>query len=57
MGFTGRLPQKQYRLKKLLSALERVDLLIVDELGYLSLSESGAELLFRPDSGSQTDVI
>jgi DNA replication protein DnaC len=39
--------QKQYRLEKFLSALERVDLLIVDELGYLSLSESGAELLFQ----------
>jgi DNA replication protein DnaC len=39
--------QKQYRLEKLLSALERVDLLIVDELGYLSLSASGAELLFQ----------
>jgi DNA replication protein DnaC len=39
--------QKQYRLEKLLSALERVDLLIVDELGYLSLSASGGELLFQ----------
>ena len=39
--------QKQYRLEKLLGALERVDLLIVDELGYLSLSASGAELLFQ----------
>jgi len=39
--------QKQYRLEKLLSAMERVDLLIVDELGYLSLSASGAELLFQ----------
>lgn len=39
--------QKQYRLEKLLSALERVDLLMVDELGYLSLSASGAELLFQ----------
>lgn len=39
--------QKQYRLEKFLSTLERVDLLIVDELGYLSLSASGAELLFQ----------
>lgn len=39
--------QKQYRLERLLSALEKVDLLIVDELGYLSFSRSGAELLFQ----------
>jgi DNA replication protein DnaC len=39
--------QKQYRLEKLLSALDRVDLLIVDELGYLSFTRAGAELLFQ----------
>lgn len=39
--------QKQYRLERLLSALQKVDLLIVDELGYLSFSRSGAELLFQ----------
>lgn len=39
--------QKQYRLERLLSALEKVDLLIVDELGYLSFSRAGAELLFQ----------
>lgn len=39
--------QKQYRLEKMLSALEKVDLLIVDELGYLSFSRAGAELLFQ----------
>ena len=39
--------QKQYRLEKFLSSLERISLLIVDELGYLSLSASGAELLFQ----------
>ena len=39
--------QKQYRLDRLLSALEKVDLLIVDEVGYLSFSRSGAELLFQ----------
>ena len=39
--------QKQYRLERLLSALEKVDLLIVDEVGYLSFSRSGAELLFQ----------
>jgi DNA replication protein DnaC len=39
--------QKQYRLEKLLWAMDRVDLLIVDELGYLSLSAGGAELLFQ----------
>ena len=39
--------QKKYRLKRLLSALDKVDLLIVDELGYLSFSRGGAELLFQ----------
>lgn len=39
--------QKQYRLERLMSALEKVDLLIVDELGYLSFSRGGAELLFQ----------
>jgi DNA replication protein DnaC len=39
--------QKQYRLERLLSALDKVDLLIVDELGYLSFSRGGAELLFQ----------
>ena len=39
--------QKQYRLERLLAALAKVDLLIVDELGYLSFSRSGAELLFQ----------
>jgi DNA replication protein DnaC len=39
--------QKQYRLERLMSALEKVDLLVVDELGYLSFSRGGAELLFQ----------
>jgi len=39
--------QKQYRLERLLTTLGKVDLLIVDELGYLSFSRSGAELLFQ----------
>ncbi len=39
--------QKQYRLERMLSALDRVDLLVVDELGYLSFSRAGAELLFQ----------
>ncbi len=39
--------QKQYRLERVLSALQKVDLLVVDELGYLSFSRSGAELLFQ----------
>jgi DNA replication protein DnaC len=39
--------QKQYRLERLLAALGKVDLLIVDELGYLSFSRAGAELLFQ----------
>jgi len=39
--------QQQHRLERLLSQLDRLDLLIVDELGYLSFSRSGAELLFQ----------
>ena len=31
----------------MLTQLERVELLIVDELGYLSFSRTGAELLFQ----------
>jgi DNA replication protein DnaC len=37
--------QKQYQLDRVLGQLDRVDLLIVDELGYLSFSRAGAELL------------
>jgi DNA replication protein DnaC len=39
--------QQQHRLDRVLATLERVDLLIVDELGYLSFSRAGAELLFQ----------
>ena len=39
--------QKQYTLDRLLSQLERADLLICDELGYVSFSKGGVELLFR----------
>jgi DNA replication protein DnaC len=39
--------QQEHRLDRLLTALDRVDLLIVDELGYLSFSRGGAELLFQ----------
>ncbi len=39
--------QKSYCLDRLLSQLDRADLLIVDELGYLSFSRAGAELLFQ----------
>jgi DNA replication protein DnaC len=39
--------QKQYRLERMMCALEKLDLLIVDELGYLSFSRAGAELLFQ----------
>jgi len=31
----------------MLKRLDKLDLLIVDELGYLSFSRSGAELLFQ----------
>jgi DNA replication protein DnaC len=39
--------QQQHRLDRLLIQLDRLDLLIVDELGYLSFSRAGAELLFQ----------
>jgi DNA replication protein DnaC len=39
--------QKQYQLDRLLSQLDRTELLICDELGYLSFSRPGAELLFH----------
>jgi DNA replication protein DnaC len=39
--------QKQYQLDRVLGQLERTDLLICDELGYLSFSRAGAELLFQ----------
>jgi DNA replication protein DnaC len=39
--------QKQYTLDRFLSQLERVHLLICDELGYVSMSRGGIELLFR----------
>jgi DNA replication protein DnaC len=37
---------QQHRLDRLLKQLDRADLLICDELGYLSFSRGGAELLF-----------
>ena len=39
--------QKQYQLERVLAQLDKTDLLIVDELGYLSFSRVGAELLFQ----------
>jgi DNA replication protein DnaC len=39
--------QQQQRLDRFLASLERFDLLVVDELGYLSFSRVGAELLFQ----------
>ena len=39
--------QKQYQLDKALRQLDRADLLICDELGYVSFSRNGVELLFR----------
>jgi len=39
--------QKQYQLDRLLAQLDKVHLLICDELGYLSFSRAGAELLFQ----------
>lgn len=39
--------QKQYQLDRFLAAIDKADLLICDELGYLSFSRAGAELLFQ----------
>jgi DNA replication protein DnaC len=39
--------QKLYQLERLRTQLDKVDLLICDELGYLSFSQGGAELLFQ----------
>jgi DNA replication protein DnaC len=39
--------QKQYQLDRVLAQLDRTELLICDELGYLSFSRAGAELLFQ----------
>ena len=39
--------QKSNQLDRFLNQLDRTDLLICDELGYLSFSRSGAELLFQ----------
>jgi DNA replication protein DnaC len=39
--------QKQYQLDRLLAQLDRADLLVCDELGYLSFNRAGAELLFQ----------
>ncbi len=39
--------QQQHRLDRLLTQLDRTDLLICDELGYLSFSRAAAELLFQ----------
>jgi DNA replication protein DnaC len=39
--------QKRYQLDRLLLQLDRADLLICDELGYLSFTRTGAELLFQ----------
>jgi DNA replication protein DnaC len=39
--------QKAYQLERMLAQPDRVDLLICDEVGYLSFGRSGAELLFQ----------
>ncbi|MCA9199074.1 MAG: IS21-like element helper ATPase IstB [Pirellulaceae bacterium] len=39
--------QQQHQLERFLKQLDRIDLLICDELGYLSFSRVGAELLFQ----------
>jgi DNA replication protein DnaC len=39
--------QKQYQLERFLVQLDKMDLLVCDELGYLSFNRTGAELLFQ----------
>jgi DNA replication protein DnaC len=39
--------QKQYHLDRFLKQLDKTDLVICDELGYLAFSRAGAELLFQ----------
>lgn len=39
--------QKQYQLDRFLAHLDRIELLVCDELGYLSFNRTGAELLFQ----------
>jgi DNA replication protein DnaC len=39
--------QQQHHLDRLLTQLDKADVLILDELGYLSFSRTGAELLFQ----------
>ena len=39
--------QKQYTLDRFLTQLDRAHLLICDELGYVTMSRGGVELLFR----------
>ncbi len=48
-GLVNRLEeaQKQYQLDRFLGQLDKAELLICDELGYLSFSRSSAELLFQ----------
>jgi DNA replication protein DnaC len=48
-GLVNRLEeaQKQYHLDRFLEQVGRADVLICDELGYLSFSRAGAELLFQ----------
>lgn len=41
------LKQQGYQLDKYMHQLSKVDLLIIDELGYLSFSQRGSELLFQ----------
>jgi DNA replication protein DnaC len=41
------LEQKQYTLDRFLKQLDRAELLICDELGYVTMSRGGVELLFR----------
>lgn len=43
--------REDYRLKQLMNRLNRYDLLVLDELGYVPFDKKGAELLFQVLSG------
>ena len=47
MNLFAVVPALSFALDRVLAQLDRLDLLICDELGYLSFSRAGAELLFQ----------
>ena len=45
--FKSEFKEGEFKEQRLLTQLDRADLLICDELGYLTFSHTGAELLFQ----------